>query len=74
MADKYPLIVPEPKLNRSETDMHYRAAIRDINAQGVLKTFFAELYMLMHEYDMHDSIFGEKVNDLMNSYHKDMGL
>lgn len=50
----------------------YRVAIRDHNAQTVLKTFFVELYMVVHEYDMQDTIFGEKIEELVKAYELDM--
>lgn len=63
---------PGAYISERLTDMDYRTAIRDVNAQGILKTFIAELYLLVTEYDMQDTIFGEKVDELMKSYYADM--
>lgn len=57
-------------VNKAKAD--YRIAIKDHNAQAVLKTFFVELDMLTHEYDMQDTIFGEKIADLVKAYELDM--
>ena len=59
------------KLGKAKAD--YRVAIQDHNVKTMLKTFFVELHMLIHEYDMQDTIFGEKIGDLMRAYEQDMG-
>lgn len=50
----------------------YNVAIKDINAQGVLKTFMMELHLLTCEYDMDHTIFGDKITELMDSFYNDM--
>lgn len=50
----------------------WEVAIKDHNVQGVLKTFMVELSMLLHDYDMQDSVFGDEVTKLMKSYEADM--
>lgn len=50
----------------------YREVIKDEKAQAILKTFMAELYILLSEYDMIDTIFGDKVEKLMDSWSNDM--
>lgn len=63
-------LAPSPSPILSSTD--FAVAIRDANAQGILKTFMVELDTLLHDYDMQDTIFGEKVSDLMDTWHKEM--
>ena len=60
------------KRKDNEAKADYRVAIKDHNAQTMLKTFFVELHILIHEYDMQDTIFGEKVEELVKAYERDM--
>lgn len=57
-------------LEKKATD--YKIAIRDHNVQSILRTFFSELWILFEDYDMNDTLFGDRVNELIRSYERDM--
>lgn len=60
--------LPPEESTPIEAARDFNVAIRDVNAQAILRTFCVQLGMLMHEYDMQDTIFGEKIQGLMNEY------